>query len=72
MKRAALFVLSLALILPLTLSLGESPASALTCEEQCYQDSFQCQQSCQGTPKAVQLCRSECANDYQVCIAGCP
>lgn len=69
MKRAALFVLSLVLILPLTLSLGESPASALTCHEQCQQTAFQCQQACQGQGTA---CRQQCNLDYQACIAGCP
>lgn len=69
MKRAALFVLSLALILPITWSLSEPPASALTCHEQCQQVAFQCQQACQGQGAA---CRQQCNLDYNACVAGCP
>ncbi|HKH47813.1 MAG TPA: hypothetical protein VKM72_24405 [Thermoanaerobaculia bacterium] len=72
MKRAALLVLTLALVLPLTVSFGESPASAQTCQELCAQENFQCQQTCQGTIKAVQTCRAACNDDYYACVAGCP
>lgn len=69
MKRSILFVLSLVLLLPFAFTIGEGPATALTCKELCDQAAFQCQQSCQGQGAA---CRQQCNLDYQTCIAGCP
>jgi hypothetical protein len=71
MKRAALFVLSLAFILPLSISVGEPPATALTCEQDCWQEAFQCQQLCHGEIP-LWACREQCNQDYYACIAGCP
>jgi hypothetical protein len=69
MKRATLFVLSLALALAAVISFSEGPALALTCEEVCWQEAFQCQQSCQGQGL---WCRQQCTLDYQDCLAACP
>jgi len=69
MKRAALLVLTLALVLPLTVFFGEPPASAQTCEEACHQTAFQCQQTCLG--QGV-WCREACNQDYYACVAACP
>ena len=69
MKRAVLFVLSLALILPLSISVGEPPATALTCQQQCQQEAAACQFGCQGQGLA---CRRQCDQDYSYCLAMCP
>lgn len=69
MKRAALLVLTLALVLPLTVSFGESPAAALTCQQQCQQEAAACQFACQGQGFA---CRHQCDEDYSYCLALCP
>jgi hypothetical protein len=71
MKRAALLVLTLALVLPLTAFFAEPPAFAGPCQDMCQQQSFQCTQSCQGGPGGA-ACRNQCSLDYQACIAACP
>lgn len=68
MKRAVLFVLSLALVLPLAISFGEPPATALTCKEQCDAELWQCLQACQGVPS----CRRVCNDDHAFCVGSCP
>lgn len=68
MKRAALFVLTLALVLPLAISVGEPPATALTCQEQCNAELWECLQPCQGVPS----CRWECYAYHTDCINSCP
>jgi len=69
MKRTTLLALTLALLLPLLAFVSEPPATAGTCEDDCYQTALQCQQACQGQGAA---CRQQCNLDYQACLAGCP
>jgi hypothetical protein len=68
MKRAALLVLTLALVLPATFFFGESPAAALTCPEQCRAENVQCLSPCLGSPS----CRAYCNDAYAACLASCP
>lgn len=71
MKRAALLVLTLALVLPFTFFFAEAPATAQTCEDVCRQEAFQCTQLCQGGPFGA-FCRDECAQEYHACVDACP
>lgn len=69
MKRAAFLLLTLALVLPLALFVGEPPATALTCPEQCQAEASACYRACQGQGLA---CRQQCDQDYSTCLALCP
>lgn len=69
MKRAALLLLTFALVLPLALFVGEPPATALTCQQECQQEAAACQQACQGQGFA---CRHQCDLDYSYCLSTCP
>ncbi|HJX26518.1 MAG TPA: hypothetical protein VJ885_01290 [Thermoanaerobaculia bacterium] len=68
MKRSILFVLSLVLLLPLAFTIGEAPATALTCREQCNAELTACLQPCQGVPS----CRRTCYDYHSQCVGACP